>query len=88
MLVRSPCKISKSYHKPFWEKSKGRRKRERNSREREIAESFDGMIKFTYEVPDENSGKLTVLDVAVKVNKQESNRVDYEFYESQPKITE
>ena len=43
------------------------------------------MIKFTYEVPDENSGKLAVLDVAVKVNKQESNCVDYEFYEKPTK---
>ena len=51
----------------------------------DIAESIDGMIKFTYEIPDNKSGKLAVLDVAVNINKAESNRLDYEFYEKPTK---
>ena len=51
----------------------------------DIAESIDGMIKFTYEIPDNKSGKLAVLDVTVNVNKTESNRLDYEFFEKPTK---
>ena len=35
----------------------------------DISESLDGIIKFTYEIPDSKSGKLAVLDVAVNVKK-------------------
>ena len=51
----------------------------------DIAESIDGMIKFTYEIPDNKSGKLAVLDVTVNINKTESNRLDYEFFEKPTK---
>ena len=48
----------------------------------EIAQSIDGMIKFTYDIPDNHKNKkLPVLDVTVNVNKKEENRVDFEFFE-------
>ena len=51
----------------------------------DIAESLDGIIKFTYEIPDSKSGKLAVLDVTVNVNKAKNNRMDYEFFEKPTK---
>ena len=51
----------------------------------DIAESLDGIIKFTYEIPDSKSGKLAVLDVTVNVNKAKNNRMDHEFFEKPTK---
>ena len=51
----------------------------------DISESLDGIIQFTYEIPDSKSGKLAVLDVAVNVNKAKNNRMDYEFFEKPTK---
>ena len=47
----------------------------------DVEESIDGMIKFTYEIPDNKLGKLAVLDVNININRHEKNRMDYEFYE-------
>ena len=48
----------------------------------EIAQSVDGMIKFTYDIPDNyKDKKVPVLDVKVKINKKEENRIDFEFFE-------
>ena len=53
----------------------------------EIAQSIDGMITFTYDIPENNkNGKLSVLDVEVNVNKLEGNRIEFEFFENPPKI--
>ena len=47
----------------------------------DIAESVDGMIKFSYDVPSKHKNrKLAVLDVEVNVN-----RIDYEFFEKPTK---
>ena len=52
----------------------------------DIAESVDGMIKFSYDVPSKHKNrKLAVLDVEVNVNKEEANRIDYEFFEKPTK---
>ena len=35
----------------------------------EVAQSIDGMIKFTYDIPENyKDGKLPVLDVTVNIN--------------------
>ena len=48
----------------------------------DVAESVDGMIKFSYDVPStRKSLKLAVLDVKVNMNKWEANRIDCEFFE-------
>jgi hypothetical protein len=48
----------------------------------EVAQSIDGMIKFTYDIPENyKEGKLPVLDVTVNINKLEGNRIDFEFYQ-------
>ena len=53
---------------------------------RNVAESVDGMIKFTFDIPDNHeNGKLPILDVQVKINKNEMNRLDFEFYEKPTK---
>ena len=40
----------------------------------EIAQSIDGIIKFTYDIPENyKSKKLPVLDVNISVNKKEEN---------------
>ena len=53
----------------------------------DIAESIDGIIKFTYDIPEKHtSGKLPILDVEVNINKKEENRVDFQFLKSQQKI--
>ena len=52
----------------------------------EVAQSIDGMIKFTYDIPENyKDGKLPVLDVTVNINKLEGNRIDFEFYEKPTK---
>ena len=48
----------------------------------DIAESVDNIIKFTYDVPrNHTNDKFPVLDVEVNINKNENNKIDYEFYE-------
>ena len=40
----------------------------------DIAESVDGIIKFTYDLPkNHSSSKMPVLDVAANINKEENN---------------
>ena len=52
----------------------------------EVAESVDNMIKFTVDTPSMHENKkLAILDVEVKINKQEDNRLDFEFYEKPTK---
>jgi hypothetical protein len=51
-----------------------------------VAESVDNMIKFTTDTPSmHENGKLAVLDVEVKVNRKEENRLDFEFFEKPTK---
>ena len=51
-----------------------------------IANSIDPMIKLTVETPcDSPDGKLAVLDLKVKVNHEEQNRIDFEFFEKPTK---
>ena len=51
-----------------------------------IAESVDGLLKFTFDIPNyHESGKIPVLDVCVNVNKEEGNRIDYEYFEKPTK---
>ena len=51
-----------------------------------IAESVEGLLKFTYDIPNNHeSGKIPVLDVEVNVNKQEGNRIDFEYFEKPTK---
>jgi hypothetical protein len=53
---------------------------------KEIAEQVNPMIKLTIDTPcNYEDGKLPVLDVTVKVNKEMKNRIDFEFYEKQTK---
>jgi hypothetical protein len=55
----------------------------------QIANSIDPMIKLTVETPcNFIDGKLPVLDVKVNINDKEHNRIDFEFFENQPKIPE
>ena len=51
-----------------------------------IANSINPMIKLTVETPcNAPDGKLAVLDLKVKVNHEEQNRIDFEFYEKPTK---
>ena len=51
-----------------------------------IANSINPMIKLTVETPcNFKDKKLPVLDVTVEVNKQENNRLDFEFFEKPSK---
>ena len=53
---------------------------------KDIAESVDEMLKFTIDVPSNHkSGSMPVLDVQVRVNKEENNRIDFEFFEKPTK---
>ena len=51
-----------------------------------IANSINQMIKLTVETPcNFKDQKITVLDVKVKVNEEENNRIDFEFFEKTTK---
>ena len=53
---------------------------------KEIAEEVDPMLKFTIDTPcDHKCNQIAVLDLAVNVNKEENQRIDYEFYEKPTK---
>ena len=52
----------------------------------EIANSIDPMIKLTTETPcNFEDEMLPILDVKARINKEECNRVDFEFFEKQTK---
>ena len=49
---------------------------------KDIAESVDDMIKFTFDHPgNHESGKMPVLDLEVKINTNKQNMIEFEFYE-------
>ena len=51
-----------------------------------IAESVDEMIKFEVDLPSNHqNGKIPMLDVQANVNKEEQNRLDFEFFEKPSK---
>ena len=53
----------------------------------EIAESIDDIVKFSVDLPTKHeNGKIAILDLEVNVNKEEQNRIDFEFYEKPSKI--
>ena len=53
---------------------------------RNIAESIDSMLKFTFDTPCKHpNGNMPVLDLGVKMNTEMNNRIDYEFYEKPTK---
>ena len=52
----------------------------------EIAQSIDGIIKFTYDIPENHtSGKIAVLDVDVNINKKRKTELTSSFLKSQQK---
>ena len=49
---------------------------------KDIAQSVDEMIKFTIDIPENHkNGKMPILDVQVKINREAENRLEFEFYE-------
>ena len=49
---------------------------------RNIAESFDPMAKLTIDTPCKHEDEaIPILDLKVKINTAQNNRIDYEFYE-------
>ena len=43
----------------------------------DVAQSVDGIIKFTYDLPrNHSSSKMPVLDVEANINNEENNRID------------
>ena len=52
----------------------------------ELANSINPKIKLTVETPcNYPDGKLPVLDITIRVNKEAENRLDFEFYEKPTK---
>jgi hypothetical protein len=48
---------------------------------KDIADSVESMLKFTIDTPCSYSdGKMPALDLKVNVNKEENNRIDFEFF--------
>ena len=53
---------------------------------KDIAESVDEMIEFTFDFPgNHKSRKMPVLDVEASINKEEQNKIEFEFYEKPTK---
>ena len=53
---------------------------------KEIANNVDPMIRLTSQTPcNFEGGMLPILDVKVKINKNEGNRLDFEFFEKPTK---
>ena len=53
---------------------------------KEIAESIDDIVKFSVDLPSNHTNeKIAILDLEVNVNKEEQNRIDFEFYEKPSK---
>ena len=51
-----------------------------------VANDIDEMIQLTIETPfNFVDKKIPILDVKVKVNEEEGNRIDFEFFENQPR---
>ena len=49
---------------------------------KEIAESIDDIVKFSVDLPSNHTNeKIAILDLEVNVNKEEQNRIDFEFFE-------
>ena len=49
---------------------------------RDIANSIDPMIQFTVDTPSSHENKkLPILDIQANLNKEENNRLDFQFYE-------
>ena len=52
----------------------------------ELANSISPMIKLTVETPcNYKNGYMPVLDIQVKINKNEKNRIDFQYYEKPTK---
>ena len=53
---------------------------------RQVAELVNPMIKFTVDVPSyHEDNKIAVLDLEIKMNQEEVNRIDYEYFEKPTK---
>ena len=53
---------------------------------KEVAETIDDIIKFTFDTPQNHkSGKIPILDVEAKINKEKDNRIDFEFFQKPTK---
>ena len=53
---------------------------------KDIAESIDDMISFTVDYPgNHKNGMMPVLDVQAAINKNEDNKIEFEFYEKPTK---
>ena len=53
---------------------------------KDIAESVDEMIEFTFDFPgNHKSRKMPVLDVEASINKEKQNIIEFEFYEKPTK---
>ena len=51
-----------------------------------VAESIDDIVRFTVDLPTKHeNGKIAILDIEAKVNKEEGNRIEFEFYEKPSK---
>ena len=49
---------------------------------KDIAESVDDMISFTFDYPgNHKNGRMAVLDLEVSVNRDKKNKIEFEFYE-------
>ena len=49
---------------------------------KDVAETINPMIKFTIDTPcNYDDGAIPILDLKVKMNPEENNRIDYQFYE-------
>ena len=52
----------------------------------EVAQSIDDIVKFTVDLPSKHeNGKIAILDIEAKINKDKGNRIEYEFYEKPSK---
>ena len=53
---------------------------------RDVAEGVDPMITLTTDVPSNyENGYMPILDLEVKINKEENNRLDFQFFEKPTK---
>ena len=53
---------------------------------KEVAESVDPMIQFTVDLPGNyENGKFPVLDVQAGINKENQNKIEFEFFEKTTK---
>ena len=53
---------------------------------KDVANSIDDMIKFTVDYPTNyENKKVPILDIMASINKEQQNRIDYEFFEKPTK---